>query len=76
MRASDGIIDAFAGSGVAGSGGDGGPAASASLTGPADIAVDTGGAFVAMPNRLRRADFAASTISTVAGKVSSSSPAT
>lgn len=69
VRASDGIIDAFAGTGVAGSGGDGGPAASASLTGPADIAVDAGGAFVAMPNRLRRVDFAASTISTVAGKV-------
>jgi len=70
VRASDGVIDAFAGSGVAGFGGDGGPAASASLTGPADIAVDAGGAFVAMPSRLRRVDFATSTISTVAGKVS------
>lgn len=68
VRASDGIIDAFAGTGTAGFSGDGGAAASAQLTAPVDIAVDDDGAFVATANRVRRVDFAASTISTVAGK--------
>ena len=68
--APDGTITRFAGSGVAGYGGDNGPATSAMLTWPHDVSVDqvTGEVYIADSNnnRVRKVD-TAGTITTVAG---------
>jgi sugar lactone lactonase YvrE len=65
----DGRIATFAGTGVAGYGGDGGPAAQAHLNTPQGIAVDSlGNVYIAdtLNNRVRRVD-TDGTITTVAG---------
>jgi sugar lactone lactonase YvrE len=65
----DGVISAFAGAGVAGSGGDGGPARSAQLRSPAGMAVDGAGeVFIADfgAHRVRKVD-RNGVISTIAG---------
>jgi DNA-binding beta-propeller fold protein YncE len=66
----DGVITRFAGTGVAGDGGDNGPATSAMLTWPHDVSVDqmTGEVYIADSNndRVRKVD-ASGTITTVAG---------
>jgi DNA-binding beta-propeller fold protein YncE len=68
--APDGTITTFAGTGVAGYGGDDGPATSAMLTWPHDVSVDqmTGDVYIADSNnnRVRKVD-TAGTITTVAG---------
>jgi DNA-binding beta-propeller fold protein YncE len=68
--APDGTITRFAGTGVAGYGGDDGPATSAMLTWPHDVSVDqlTGDVYIADSNnnRVRKVD-TAGTITTVAG---------
>ncbi len=64
-----GIISTVAGTGAAGSAGDGGPATSAQLNGPTRVAVEQGGGFVIadrLNNRVRRVA-PDGTISTVAG---------
>jgi hypothetical protein len=64
-----GVITTVAGTGAAGSGGDGGPATSAQLNGPYGVAVDVAGdLFIADTNnnRIREVN-TAGTISTVAG---------
>jgi DNA-binding CsgD family transcriptional regulator/sugar lactone lactonase YvrE len=65
----DGRISTFAGTGTAGSGGDGGPAAQAQLNLPQGLAVDSvGNVYIAdtLNDRVRRVD-ASGTITTVAG---------
>ena len=66
----DGTITRFAGTGVAGYGGDNGPATSAMLTWPHDVSVDqvTGEVYIADSNnnRVRKVD-TSGTITTVAG---------
>jgi DNA-binding CsgD family transcriptional regulator/sugar lactone lactonase YvrE len=65
----DGRISTFAGTGTAGSGGDGAPAAQAQLNTPQGLAVDSAGnVYIAdtLNNRVRRVD-ADGTITTVAG---------
>ena len=68
--APDGTITKFAGTGVAGYGGDNGPATSAMLTWPHDVSVDqvTGEVYIADSNnnRVRKVD-TSGTITTVAG---------
>ncbi len=62
-----GTITTFAGTGVAGSTGDGGPATAAQLTGPRRVSVDSGNLYIAEDNRVRRVDLATGTITTLAG---------
>jgi len=65
----DGRLTTFAGTGTAGSGGDGGPAAQAQLNMPQGLAVDSvGNVYIAdtLNNRVRRVDVNG-TITTVAG---------
>jgi len=65
----DGRLTTFAGTGTAGSGGDGGPAAQAQLNMPQGLAVDSAGnVYIAdtLNNRVRRVDVNG-TITTVAG---------
>jgi sugar lactone lactonase YvrE len=64
-----GTITTFAGTGVAGSGGDGGPATSAQLNSPRGLAVDSGNLYIAdsVNNRVRKVDLATGTITTFAG---------
>jgi sugar lactone lactonase YvrE len=53
----DGIISTFAGSGVAGSSGDGGPATAATLNGPNVVVIDSAGnVYFAEVSRIRRVD--------------------
>jgi sugar lactone lactonase YvrE len=71
----NGVITTFAGTGTAGSAGDGGLATSAQLAGPSGVAVDgAGNVFVAdtVNSRIRRID-PAGVITTVAGTTSGSS---
>lgn len=65
----DGAMSTFAGTGVAGYGGDGGPAASASLDGPFDLALDTDGAVLVADtgNHVVRRIGPDGVISTIAG---------
>jgi len=64
-----GTITTFAGTGVAGFGGNGGPAAAALLNGPLCLALDSANLYVAeySNNRVRRVDLATGTITTFAG---------
>ena len=66
-----GIISTVAGTGAAGSGGDGGPATAASLNYPVGIAVDAAGnLYIAeyVGHRIRKVNSATGVISTYAGK--------
>ncbi|MBZ5580784.1 MAG: hypothetical protein LAQ30_01025 [Acidobacteriia bacterium] len=66
--APDGTISTFAGSGTAGSGGDGGPAASAQLNAPAGLAVDaSGNLYIADSGNHRIRKVSGGAITTVAG---------
>lgn len=70
VAASTGVISTVAGTGAAGSGGDGGPAAAARLNGPQGLLVDAmGELYIAdtANHRIRRVDLQAGTILTVAG---------
>jgi len=71
VDAASGVISTFAGTGVAGFGGDGGPAAQAQLRAPHSIAVDPGGRRLLIcdtgNHRIREVDFASGTIATFAG---------
>jgi DNA-binding beta-propeller fold protein YncE len=71
VDAGTGVISTFAGTGVAGFGGDGGPAARAQLRAPHSIAVDPGGRRLLIcdigNHRIRAVDFASGTITTFAG---------
>jgi cysteine-rich repeat protein len=70
VEASTGVITTVAGTGVAGSSGDGGPATSAQLTEPAGLAVDgLGNLFIADTgnHRIRRVDATTGVMATVAG---------
>jgi DNA-binding beta-propeller fold protein YncE len=71
VDAATGVISTFAGTGVAGFGGDGGPAARAELRYPHSIAVDPGGRRLLIcdigNHRIRAVDFASGTIATLAG---------
>lgn len=61
-------ITTVAGTGTAGTTGDGGPATAAALESPADVALDgTGGLLIAQYGRVRRVDLGAGTIASVAG---------
>ena len=51
-----GTITTFAGTSVAGAGGDGGPAVAAQLSSPAGLALDSGNLYIAGGNRVRRVD--------------------
>jgi sugar lactone lactonase YvrE len=63
-----GVIITVAGTGAAGSGGDGGPATSAQLNGPYGVAVDiSGNLFIADTNNNRIREVVGGTINTVAG---------
>jgi sugar lactone lactonase YvrE len=65
-----GIITAAAGSGEAGTGGDGGPAVKAALNSPVDVALDaSGNAFIteSSSHRVRKVDARTGLISTAAG---------
>jgi hypothetical protein len=64
-----GIITTLAGTGAAGSGGDGGPATAAQLNLPGGLAVGSGNLYISDVNnhRVRRVDLATGTITTVAG---------
>jgi sugar lactone lactonase YvrE len=67
-----GIITTYAGTGVAGFGGDGGPATSAKLFGPSSLAVDAAdNLFIgdAGNKRIRRVDAATGIITTIIGNV-------
>ena len=67
--APSGIITTVAGTGTAGSSGDGGPATSANVGGPNGVAVDAAGnLFIASGNSIRRVDAATGIISTFAGQ--------
>jgi streptogramin lyase len=66
-----GIITTLAGTGAAGSGGDGGPATEAALNGPYGLATDqAGNLYVAEAegNRVRRIDAETGVITTIAGR--------
>jgi sugar lactone lactonase YvrE len=70
LNLSSGVINAFAGTGVAGNSGNGGPAASAELNGPQSIAFDSSGNLLIADgtnNLVRRVSAATAAISTVAG---------
>jgi hypothetical protein len=64
-----GTITTFAGTGVAGFGGDSGPATAAQINTPLGLAVDSGNLYITDPpnNRVRRVDLATGTITTFAG---------
>jgi len=64
-----GVITTFAGTGVAGFGGDGGPATAAQLNTPRFLAVASGYLYISdsSNHRVRRVDLATGTISTSAG---------
>jgi len=64
-----GIITTVAGTGVAGSTGDGGPAAAAQISTPNGCAVDSANLYISERNthRVRRVDLATGTITTFAG---------
>lgn len=66
--ASNGIISVFAGTGTAGSSGDGGAATSAQLSGPQGVAVDASGSvYIADTQNNRVRKVGGGTISTIAG---------
>lgn len=70
ISAATGLIEVFAGLGVAGGGGDGGPATSANLDGPGAVAVDrAGNVYIAetFGHRVRRVDAFTGVITRVAG---------
>jgi DNA-binding beta-propeller fold protein YncE len=71
VESGTGVITTFAGTGVAGFGGDGGPAARAQLRAPHSIAVDPSGRRLLIcdigNHRIRAVDIASGTISTFAG---------
>jgi sugar lactone lactonase YvrE len=70
VDAASGIVTTVAGTGSAGTGGDGGQAKEATLKSPADVAVDPAGRLLiadAGGNRIRAIDLAKGTIATVAG---------
>ena len=64
-----GTITTIAGTGVAGSGGDGGPATAAQLNSPVGLALGSGNLYIAQPaaNRVRKVDLATGVITTFAG---------
>lgn len=64
----DGIITTFAGTGVAGSSGDGGPATAARTKQPKSVVLYGGGLYIAaLDNKIRRVDLTSRIITTVAG---------
>jgi sugar lactone lactonase YvrE len=70
VTAATGLISTVAGTGVAGSGGDGGPATAATLNSPVGVAVDgAGNLYVAeyFGHRIRKVNSATGAISTYAG---------
>lgn len=64
----DGVISTIAGTGIAGSSGDGGPATSAQLKGPKSVVLHAGGLYLSgVDHKIRRVDLGTGIITTVAG---------